>query len=236
MSLSQTKFQATKNRDDLKKDCVNQPGEKEYFNLLFGLRDFLKSNALSWILMVLTFSCTNSNNEKPGKQSRQADTIVSNYALPETSSSLPPSVIYQDWVMGKPANAELVLKAYKVWDSATLQELIPYLADTIGLDLPDGRRLRVIKNSIHTTLGKWRKEYRETTNTPFSLISLYNKDMDQEWVIAWIWNRWRYNDGVRDSMLYCDNWRIKNNKIEYLNSAENKPSKQLRRKLNTIPE
>ena len=176
---------------------------------------------------------------KDGKDQSPAPTDINNTKSTskgdtEQVSPLPSSVIFQNWTIGKPENALLILSAYKVWDSATLQNLEPYLADTVGLDLPDGRRLRVTKNSINNTLGKWRKQYRETTNTPFSLISLYNKDRDQEWVIAWIWNRWRYNDGVRDSMLYCDNWRINNGKIEYLNSAENKPSSQLKKSLNTL--
>jgi len=37
-------------------------------------------------------------------------------------------------------------------------------------------------------------------------------------------------------MLYCDNWRLKDGKIVYLNSLENRPSKSLSKTLNTISE
>ena len=90
-------------------------------------------------------------------------------------------------------------------------------------------------NTIESTLRKWRKNYKETVNIPFSLISLHNKDLDQQWVIAWTWNKWRDADGGKDSMLYCDNWRFKNGKIVYLNSLENLPSRELLKTLNKIP-
>jgi hypothetical protein len=107
-----------------------------------------------------------------------------------------------------------------------------YFGDTTRFDLPDGRRFTISNNTIESTLRKWRKNYKETSNIPFSLISLHNKDMDQQWVIAWTWNKWRYVDGTKDSMLYCDNWRLKDGKIVYLNSAENQPSKSLSKTLN----
>ena len=73
-------------------------------------------------------------------------------------------------------------------------------------------------------------------NIPFSLISLHNKDLDQQWVIAWTWNKWRHADGSKDSMLYCDNFRLKDGKIVYLNSLQNQPSKSLSKTLNGITE
>ena len=93
--------------------------------------------------------------------------------------------------------------------------------------------LLLTNNTIESTLRKWRKNYKETSNIPFSLVSLHNKDLDQQWVMAWTWNKWRNADGTKDSMLYCDNWRLKDGKIVYLNSAENRPSKSLSKTLNS---
>ena len=142
-------------------------------------------------------------------------------------STLPTYVQFRNWEPGDPKNAEIVLDLYKVWDENKLADATGYFADTTNFDLPDGRRLSTTKSTIETTFGKLRKSYKQTINVPFSIMPLYNKDMDQQWVIAWIWNKWQYTDGVRDSMLYCDNWRFSNGKIDHMVSMENKPSKLL---------
>jgi hypothetical protein len=121
---------------------------------------------------------------------------------------------------------------YKAWDSEAASNMANYFADSTAYDLPDGTRATTTNTTIESKFRKWRNAYKETSNVPFSLISLYNKDRDQEWVIAWTWNKWTYNDGKKDSMLFCDNWRIKLGKIEYLNSLQNRPSKQLSKRLN----
>jgi hypothetical protein len=52
-------------------------------------------------------------------------------------------------------------------------------------------------------------------------------------VIAWVWNKWETKNGKKDSLLVCDNWLLKNGKVVYLNSSENRTSKSLSGLLNT---
>ncbi|HEV8508435.1 MAG TPA: hypothetical protein VGQ53_23730 [Chitinophagaceae bacterium] len=183
---------------------------------------------------VFIVSC--NNNKTVDKQSATADSssIANTKQSTEQPSTLPTTVIFRNWEAGDPENSQLILNAYKAWDSDSAGALASYFGDTTMFDLPDGRRFTTTNNTIEATLRKWRKNYKETLNMPFSLISLHNKDRDQQWVIAWTWNTWRNADGSKDSMLYCDNWRMKDKKIVYLNSLQNRPSKSLLKTLNKI--
>jgi len=184
---------------------------------------------------IFVISC---NNDKTANQ--QSTAIDSSDAktepvTTEQPSTLPAYVMFRNWEQGDPQNSRLILNTYQAWDSDSTGIMSAYFGDTTRFDLPDGRRFTTNNNTIESTLRKWRKSYKETSNIPFSLISLHNKDLDQQWVIAWTWNKWQHADGSKDSMLYCDNWRLKDGKIVYLNSTENRPSKPLIKTLNKIP-
>ena len=187
-----------------------------------------------YLIGILVFSC---NNKAPDQQS-SPDTsgTKSQPAAIEQPSTLPPFVVFRNWELGNPENSQLIINAYEAWDSDSTGLLASYFGDTTRFDLPDGRRFITSNNTIEPMLRKWRKNYKETVNIPFSLISLHNKDLDQQWVIAWTWNKWRHADGSKDSMLYCDNFRLKDGKIVYLNSLQNQPSKSLSKTLNGITE
>jgi hypothetical protein len=186
-----------------------------------------------YLLFAVFFSACNNNDKSETAKTPDADTADKSQPEPiPVLPQMPSYVVYKNWEPGKPQNAELILNVYKAWDSESTSNMANYFADSTAYDLPDGTRATTTNTTIESKFRKWRNAYKETSNVPFSLISLYNKDRDQEWVIAWTWNKWTYNDGKKDSMLYCDNWRIKGGKIEYLNSLQNRPSKQLSKRLN----
>jgi len=141
-----------------------------------------------------------NNNKTPDQPSPAPDSSItqSQPTATEQLSTLPSFVIYRNWEPGNPENSHLVLKAYKAWDSDSTGVLASFFADTTRFDLPDARRFTMTNKSIEPTLRKWRKNYKETSNIPFSLISLHNKDLDQQWVIAWTWNKWSLADGSKD--------------------------------------
>jgi hypothetical protein len=179
---------------------------------------------------IFAVSC---NNDKPAdQQSTAIDSSATKSQPAAVESTLPSFVLFRNWEQGDPENSQLILKTYQAWDNDSTGGMSTYFGDTTRFDLPDGRRFTMPNNTIESTLRKWRKNYKATSNIPFSLISLHNKDLDQQWVIAWTWNKWQYVDGTKDSMLYCDNWRLKDGKIVYLNSTENQPSKSLSKTLN----
>jgi hypothetical protein len=146
---------------------------------------------------------------------------------------LPATVVLKNWEAGDPQLAGTIANLYQAWDSDIPTDMASYLADSTVFDWPNGVRVSTNKETVEAELRKWRNTYSSTTNTPFSLISLHNKDLNQDWVIAWVWNKWETKDGKKDSMLVCDNWLLKNGKVVYLNSSENRTSKSLSGLLNT---
>jgi hypothetical protein len=64
-------------------------------------------------------------------------------------------------------------------------------------------------------------------------LILYNEENNADWVMVMVYNKWTYNDGVRDSALYWDNWRLKDGRIVYLNSLAQAPPKTLLKTLET---
>ena len=196
----------------------------------------MQKQYLICLLFAVSLSACNSNEKKETESSTAVDSSADKQegqpvaAMPE----LPAYVIYKDWERGKPENTQLVLKVYEAWDGDSPEDMSSYFADSTAYDLPDGTRASTTNKTVGSKFRQWRRAFKETSNKPFSLISLSNKDHDQEWVIAWTWNKWTYNDGKKDSMLFCDNWRIKDGKIVYLNSLQNRPSKPLARRLDEV--
>ncbi len=190
-----------------------------------------KQYLISLLVAVFVLAC--NSNEKNATETATADTTAKPQPAPVAAlPDLPATVVYKNWEVGNPENALLVLNVYKAWDSDSTEDMSSFFADSTKYDLPDGTRATTTNKTVTSTFRQWRRAYKETTNIPFSLISLKNKDRNQEWVIAWTWNRWTYNDGKKDSMLYCDNWRIKDGRINYLNSLQNRASKQLSKAFN----
>lgn len=179
------------------------------------------------------------NNTKSTEQPAIGDTAATAPKLTEVPAlpDLPASVIYKNWEPGDPQKMAMIVDVYKAWDSENPKDMAAYFADSSIYDLPDGSRMVTTSETAEAKLRKWRSLFKETSNIPFSIISLHNKDLQEDWVIAWTWNKWRNVNGTKDSMLYCDNWRLKDNKIVYLNSLEHRVSKQLSKTLNTkIPQ
>lgn len=183
---------------------------------------------------IFIVSCNNNKTADQESLASDSSAARSQPVASEQPSTLPPFVVFRNWEQGNSENSQLIVNTYKAWDSDSTGAMSTYFGDTTRFDLPDGRRFTTTNNTIEATLRKWRKNYKHTSNIPFSLISLHNKDLDQQWVIAWTWNKWTDTDGIKDSMFYCDNWRLKDGKIVYLNSLQNRPSKSLSKTLNKI--
>jgi len=187
------------------------------------------------VLLAFTVAC-NTNGESEYKTTPDSVSTSNQQAHStttlETESALPSFVAFRNWQMGDPAKTSLIVGVYRTWDSGNTDSMATFFADSSTYDFPDGTRRITTGKTIEATFRKWRHEYAATSNIPFSLISLYNKDLKQEWVIAWTWNKWEAKGGIKDSALYCDNWRFEEGKITYLNSMENHVSKALAKRLN----
>ena len=191
----------------------------------------MKISFLTVVCVVLLIAC--NDQKKPVTGETPATTPVPS-ASPDVPvmPELPNTVLYKNWEIGNPAYLKLITDAYQSWDNnEPADDLSKFFTDSAVFDLPNGKRY-IPKQNIKEQLRKWRNVYAETQNIPFSVISLKNKDFNQEWVMAMVWNKWKYKDGVKDSMLYFDNWRIQDGRIAHMISMEQKINKQMSKTLN----
>jgi len=150
---------------------------------------------------------------------------------PATSTepqSLPPltyPALYSNWEIGKRENVNTVLSLYKAWDESSVDNIKSLFADSVILDLPGGKRVTSSRDNITDILVKYRSAYKTTANQVISIYPLLNKETNDEWVSALLYNKWTYKDNARDSSLYQDLWKLQNGKIYYMLSLEQTPSR-----------
>ncbi len=192
-------------------------------------------NCCSLLLVAVFLSCNNQKNAESEAVSEKDTLAVATAPVSPAVPELPASVVFKNWEMGDPQYMAVIAKLYEAWDTELSTDMIEYLGDTTIFDWPNGIRSSTTKETVEPILRKWRNNYKATTNTPVSLISLHNKDLNQDWVIAWVWNKWESAQGKKDSSLFCDNWRLEKGRVVYMNSSENRTSGPLSKLLNSIP-
>ena len=177
-------------------------------------------------LTVFIFSCQDEKKEP--------EVVAVTETPTETSTPLPEFAFPVDrshWKIGDPANTKLVLDMYHAWDTNDANAVAGFFADSATLDMPNALRMVVKKNNVYDKFAKARIQYTNISHKIISAISLHNDDLNDDWVQILAYNKWTYQDGGKDSMLYFDNWRVKNGKIDYLTTLEQTPPKQVLKKL-----
>ena len=177
-------------------------------------------------LTVFIFSCQDEKKEPEIVPVTETSTETPK-ALPEFAYP----VDRANWKIGDPANTKLVLDMYHAWDANDANAVAGFFADSAFLDMPNAQRMTLNKNNVYEKFGKARKQYTNTSHRIISAISLHDNDRNEDWVQVLAYNKWAYPDGVRDSMLYFDNWRLKNGKIDYLTTLEQTPPKAVLKRL-----
>lgn len=174
------------------------------------------------VLTVFIFSCQDEKKEPEIVPTTETPKALPEFAYP---------VDRANWKIGDPGNTKMVLDMYRAWDANDANGVADFFADSATLDLPNAQRMVLNKDNVYEKFGKARKQYTNTSHKIISAISLHNDDLHEDWVQILCYNKWSYQDGARDSMLYFDNWRLKDGKINYLNTLEQTPPRPLLKRL-----
>jgi len=180
------------------------------------------------IFQIVSFVLLISCNDKNEKQAEA--TIAAAETVAETKKALPEfayPVAMADWTMGDPNHTKTVLDVYKAWEQKDSAVFAASFADSATMDMPDARRLIFTRGTAYKKLYKARSQYNSITNKIVSAYALHNEENNADWVMVMVYNKWTYTNGIKDSALYWDNWRLKDGKIVYLNSLEQAPPKTL---------
>jgi len=170
-------------------------------------------------------SCSNNSTKDAENKATPAEPGNNVSTAANTKSEFIYPIKHSQWEIGKPENINTVLDFYYAWDHKHADKVAQLFSDTIKLRIPTERIEIDIPNSkINEELRKNRKMYDSTSNDILSAVSLHDRESNEDWVMITTYNKWVWENGKRDSVLYQDNWKITNGKLSFLMSFYKLPT------------
>jgi len=181
-----------------------------------------KNFLISAAALITISSCNNAAENKPATTDTTATAAIEK---PKPVYSYP--IRYKDWEIGDPANINTVLAVYKAWDDKKIDKIAEVFADTVRMRIPEEKAEIVLpKDKINEALTKNMSLYKLTSNNVISAVSLHDKESAEDWVMITLYSKWIEKNGTRDSMIYHDDWKLKNGKLDFLMSYDKTPTKE----------
>jgi hypothetical protein len=166
----------------------------------------------AWVLFLLPLcyaACTNSSAPAP------ADTIAA-VAMPYTAT------YSSSFVPGKQADVLTVLNRYKDWETGDMAALKATCADSIEYLFPNGFVFNNTADSFAKFAGKFRDSLSKVQITVFAWTSNHSVDKNADWVNVWYQETDSYKTGKVDSTVFEDDNMLKNGKVAWVSSHEQK--------------
>ena len=159
------------------------------------------------LITIVLFSCNAATS--PDTMATQVapakDTLT--YAYKATYSS-------DITVPGNPVNAQKVLQVWKMFETANIQGMKPYFADSVQYD--DARGMHFF-GPTDKLLAYAKSDIDGLDSMRFDIVawqSAHVNDKNEDWVNIWSKER-RYgkNGGKADTVLMQENWKVKDGKV-----------------------
>jgi hypothetical protein len=117
-------------------------------------------------------------------------------------------------VPGDPVIAQKVLQVWKYFETAKIQEMLPYFADTVRYDDAHGMHFYGPTDKL---LAYAKSDIDGLDSMRFDIIMWQNahiNDRNEDIVSIWCKER-RYpkNNGKADTVLMQENWKVKNGRV-----------------------
>lgn len=177
----------------------------------------IKSIFTLFILAIL-YSCNSVSTQDASASSAVVppkDTL--NYAYKATYSS-------DITVPGDPLNAQKVLQVWKMFETAKIEDMKPYFADSVKYDDAHGMHFY---GPTEKLLAYAKTDIDGLDSMRFDIVqwqSAHVNDKNEDWVNIWSRER-RYgkNGGKADTVLMQENWKVKNGKVVAFDQYLSKP-------------
>jgi hypothetical protein len=158
---------------------------------------------LSVAAAILLSSCSTTPDKTPAQPGK--DTVTYAYHAIYSSDVTVP---------GDPAVAQEVLRIWKDFETAKIQEMKPFFADTVRYDDAHGMHFY---GPADTLLAYAKGDIDGLDSMRFDIIMWQNahiNDRNEDIVSIWCKER-RYpqNHGKADTVLMQENWKVKNGKV-----------------------
>jgi hypothetical protein len=117
--------------------------------------------------------------------------------------------------LGNPAHTKLVLDFYKLFETNKMDEMKPFLTDSVFVEFADGTTFNGPSDSLISMGKKYRAEMSNYSYKFDTWLPIHTEDTKEDWVL--VWSRAYFTDkkGKQDSLRVHEYYQIKNNKICY---------------------
>lgn len=120
-------------------------------------------------------------------------------------------------VPGNPVNAQKVLQVWKMFETANIQAMKPYFADSVKYNAADGMHFYGPTDKL---LAYAKKDIDGLDSMRFDIVmwqSAHVNDKNEDWVNIWSRERRYPKKGKPDTVLMQENWQVKNGKVVLFN-------------------
>lgn len=172
----------------------------------------MKNLSFISMMLILLVSCRDSNKQTE----------------PTTVDSMPANgAKYVNWEIGDASNVNKIMEFYKFWDAKDFNAANEFFADTVRVILPTVRGEIIVPNhEVSKRLAANRDTYQVTSNDVLSSVALHDKVTGEDWVMITAYSKWVEKNGKKDSVIYHDDWRLVNGKVDRLISFYTLPPKE----------
>jgi ketosteroid isomerase-like protein len=158
--------------------------------------------------------------------STSSSTTSSKDSVTTTSVSLPFTAQYSsDFVPGKPADVATVLNNYKAWQDNDMVALKSTFGDSVTMYFPSGSVFNGTNDSLMKDAKKFRDSIAKVDLTIYAWTSNHSVDKNEDWVNVWYKEVDSYKTGKKDSANYEDDNRLKDGKIVWVSTHQQKYKK-----------
>jgi hypothetical protein len=163
----------------------------------------LKKSLFFFSIVVLLAGCQTKTISTTANAVK--DTL--NYAYKATYSS-------DITVPGNPVNAQKVLQVWKMFETANIQAMKPYFADSVKYDDASGMHFY---GPTEKLLAYAKSDINGLDSMRFDIVmwqSAHINDKNEDWVNIWSRERRYAKEGAKaDTVLMQENWKVKNGKV-----------------------
>jgi hypothetical protein len=157
---------------------------------------------------LLLTACTTSTGPETAATTPPTDTLSYAYKAGYSSDITVP---------GNPVYAQKVLKVWKMFETADIQGMKPYYADTVTYEDASGMRFH---GPTEKLLAFAKQDIAGLDSMRFDITawqSAHINDKNEDWVNIWSAERRYPKNGHPDTVLMQENWRVKDGLVVYFN-------------------
>jgi hypothetical protein len=160
-------------------------------------------------------ACTNNTTTTTTTTVVPADTTAA-VTLPYTAS------YSSSFVPGKQADVLTVLNSYKDWETGDMAALKSTMADSVSYVFASGFVFNNTLDSFMSLATKFRDSLSSVKINMIAWLSNHSVDKNEDWVNVWYKETDTYKTGKVDSVNFEDDNLLKNGKIVWTSSHEQK--------------